>query len=63
VEQLNEMIEEGEAATAINGLLQQAKQAMEQGQFSDALAPLNEAAKKAPKTMSSFSCAARRTPG
>ena len=49
VEQLNEMIEEGEAATAINGLLQQAKQAMEQGQFSDALAPLNEAAKKAPK--------------
>ena len=48
-QRLDEMIVQAKAVAALNFLLDKAKQAMETGRFKDALTPLDEAAKKAPR--------------
>ena len=48
-QRLDEMIVQAKAVAALKPLLDKAKQAMETGRFKDALPPLDEAAKKAPR--------------
>lgn len=47
--QLSERVGQAEVASAIKPLLEKARNAMEAGQYADALLPLNEAAVKAPR--------------
>ncbi|MGO8757442.1 MAG: tetratricopeptide repeat protein [Terracidiphilus sp.] len=54
VENLKEMVVQAETANVVRELLGKAKQCMETGRFKEAVAPLDEAARKAPRTDSIF---------